>query len=100
MRAAYLNQGVNLIVGILMVPMLLHYLGDGEFLLWVIFTTFGGITLQIESSIQVVSVRDIAKQFHAGNHAEVRHAVARAKRAYLALAAGVVLLVASRPASG
>ena len=91
MRAAYLNQAINLVVAILMVPMLLRYLGLSEYILWAIFTTFGGYTLQIESSIQIISVRDIAKQYHANDVAGVQRAVRRARKAYSMLAVGVLV---------
>jgi hypothetical protein len=91
MRAAYLNQAINLLIAILMVPMLLRYLSLGEYILWAVFTTFGGITLQIESSIQILSVREIAKQYHAGDGAGVVRAVRRARKAYGMLAVGVLL---------
>jgi len=90
MRAAYLNQAINLLVAMLMVPMLLRYLGVGEYILWAIFTTFGGFTLQIESSIQILSVREIAKQYHSNDGVGVRRAVRRARKAYTMLAGGVL----------
>lgn len=90
MRAAYLNQAINLLVAMLMVPMLLRYLGVGEYILWAIFTTFGGFTLQIESSIQILSVREIAKQYHSNDAVGVRRAVRRARKAYAMLAGGVI----------
>jgi hypothetical protein len=90
MRAAYLNQAINLLVAMLMVPMLLRYLGVGDYILWAIFTTFGGFTLQIDSSIQILSVREIAKQYHGKDGAGVQRAVRRARKAYLMLASGVL----------
>jgi len=90
-RAAYFNQAINLLVSILMVPLLLKFLGLGEYILWAIFTTFGGITLQIESSIQALSVREIAKQYQAGNQEGMRYAIKRARRAYRMLSLGVLI---------
>ena len=89
MRAAYLNQTINLLVTILMVPLLLKYLDLSEYILWGVFTTFGGITLQIENSIQVLSVREISREWHTGNSEALRHVVRRAKKTYSMLAAGV-----------
>jgi hypothetical protein len=63
----------------------------GEYVLWAIFTTFGGITLQVESSIQILSVREIAKQYHASDGAGLNRAVRRARKAYVMLAAGVLV---------
>jgi hypothetical protein len=91
MRAAYLNQAINLVVGLLMVPMLLRYLSLSEYILWSIFTAFGGVTLQIESSIQVISVRELARQYHAGDAAGMQRAVQRARKAYRMLSAGVLV---------
>jgi hypothetical protein len=91
MRAAYLNQAINLLVSILMVPLLLKFLGLGEYILWALFTTFGGITLQIENSIQIVSVREISREYHAGVPTGMRNAIRRARRAYRLLALGVLV---------
>ena len=66
MVAAYFYQFVSLMIGVLMVPTLLRYLDHGQFLLWAIFTTLGGLTLQIESSVQIVAVRRIARDVYAG----------------------------------
>jgi len=90
MKAAYIYQVINLIVGILMVPILLRYLDAQEYILWAIFTTFGGITLQFESAIQVVTVREIAREYNSGVIYLMREAVKRARLAYFVLS-GVVL---------
>ena len=73
----------------MMVPLLLKYLDLSEYILWGIFTTFGGITLQIENSIQILSVREISREYHTGNSEAFRQVVRRAKKAYSLLAAGV-----------
>ncbi len=91
MRSAYLNQVVNLLVAILMVPLLLRYLDINGFILWSIFTTFGGITLQIESAIQIVSVREIAKEYHSGSIVTIQAAVRKARVAYATLSACVLI---------
>lgn len=99
MFAAYLYQSVNLLTGLLMVPLLLLNLDPSQFVMWAIFTTLGGMTLQVESSIQVVSVRRIAHAFHAGKlqALTVRHAYAR--RLYRMLAAFTLVAVASAGAT-
>ncbi len=94
MGPAYLYQSVNLVVGVLMVPLLLRYLDAREFVLWAVFTTWGALTLQIENSIQTVSVRRIASAFHAGATADFVASIARARRAYRALALLTLLGVA------
>src|SRR5437660_7747916 len=95
MRAAYLNQTINLAVAVLLVPLLVRYLDASEYILWSIFTTFGGITLQLESAIQTVSVREIAREYHSGNVATLQAAIRKAKVAYTTLSgSGLVRLFA------
>lgn len=91
MHAAYLNQTINLVVSILLVPVLLRYLDVNDYILWSIFTTLGAITLQFESAIQNASIRDIARELHSENRAALSAAIRRAKVAYRTLA-GVVLV--------
>ena len=91
MRSAYLYQTINLLLTILMIPILLHYLDVNGFILWSIFTTLGGVTLQLESAIQVVSVREIAREYHSGCINGLQDAVKKAKKAYRILS--LVVLV-------
>ena len=91
MRAAYLNQTINLAVAVLLVPLLVRYLDASEYILWSIFTTFGGITLQLESAIQTVSVREIAREYHSGNAATLQAAIRKAKVAYTTLSGSVLV---------
>lgn len=91
MHAAYLNQTINLMVSILLVPVLLRYLDVNDYILWSIFTTLGAITLQFESAIQNASIRDIAREFHSENRAALSAAIRRTRLAYRTLA-GVVFL--------
>ena len=91
MRAAYQYQVINLLVAIMMVPLLLRYLDVNEYILWSIFTTLGGITLQFESAIQMISVREIAREYYAGNAITLQAAVRKAKTAYMALSASVLV---------
>jgi hypothetical protein len=93
MRAAYLYQAINLLIVILMVPLLLRYLDINEYVLWSIFTTFGGITLQFENAIQMVSVREIAREYHSGNASTLQAAIQKAKSAYTTLSASVLVFV-------
>ena len=89
--SAYLYQTINLLVVILMVPLILRYLDVSRYVLWSIFTTFGGITLQLESAIQIVSVREIAKEYHSGNVASLQNAIQKAKVNYMILSACVLV---------
>jgi hypothetical protein len=93
MRAALLFQGVSLLVGVFSVPIFLRYLSPADFLLWMIFTTIGGLTLQIESALQNISVRRIASEVVSANFFAARKEVERAATLYRTLSLSVVLLV-------
>jgi len=91
MGAAYFCQAVNMLVGVLMVPTLLKFFDPGQFVLWAIFTTWGGLTLQIESSIQIVSARRIARELYGGVPlAPTLHKVRLAYRKLAAMTLGPV----------
>jgi len=91
--SAYFNQFVNLMVTVLLVPVLLHHLDIADFVIWAIFTTFGGISQQIESAVQIVTVRDIARERHPTQSSSLVAAVGRARQAYLLLALGAILVM-------
>jgi hypothetical protein len=93
MRAAYLYQTINLLVAVLMVPLLLRFLDVSAFVLWTIFITFGGVTLQLENAIQIVTVREIAREYHSGNRDSLRAAVRKARKAYTVLSLFVLVPV-------
>lgn len=93
MRAALFFQGVSLLIGMLSVPMFLRYLSPPDFLLWMIFTTIGGLTLQIESALQTVSVRRIAREVSVADLRAARREVRRAAMLYCALSLCVALLI-------
>lgn len=90
-RSALLYQSINALVVVLMMPLLLRYLDVNGFVLWSIFITLGGITLQLESAIQMVSVREIANEYHSGNAGTLLSAVRKAKVAYTILSASVLV---------
>lgn len=94
MSAAYLNQAVNLLVAVMMVPLLLRYLNVSDYVLWSIFTTFGAMTLQFESAIQNVSVREIAKGHHGDSRLALQAALRSAHSAYTGLSLCVLAVVA------
>jgi len=85
-HAAYLNQGINLIVTVLMVPLLLRHLTLPEYVLWTLFTTIGAVTLQFESAIQNASTRRLATSFVRGNSQEIIATISAVKVAYRKLA--------------
>jgi hypothetical protein len=91
MRAAYLNQLINLVVTILLVPVLLRYLNLTDYLLWAIFTTFGSLTLQFESAIQNASIREIAAAFFGRDMESLVGAIGKARFAYRLLAGFVMV---------
>ena len=66
MVAAYVFHAVNMAVSILLVPLFLRHLDPSEYALWLIFTAFGGVTLQLQNAIQNVSVKEIARGVHLG----------------------------------
>jgi hypothetical protein len=61
MVAAYIFNLINLVCGLLTIPLTLRYLDQSEFILWSIFIIWGGLTLQFENALQVVSVRSLAR---------------------------------------
>jgi hypothetical protein len=93
LTAALLFQLVSLLVSLAMVPLLLRYLGAPEYLVWAIFTTIGGLTLQLESAIQTLMVRRVAPVAAAGQRQQIEAELARARRAYRLLSLAVLLLV-------
>lgn len=94
LSAAYIYQITNLIVGILMVPLLLRYLNVNEYVLWAVFTTLGGVTLQLENAVQIVTVREIAREYYSGMTLAMRAALRKTKRAYNLLSLFVLTIVA------
>ncbi len=91
---AYLHQSVNLVVGIATVLLLLRYLGINEYILWSLFIAFGGLTLHVENSIQMLAVRDIARQHHGCSQERLKASLLRARRMYQGLASIVAVPLA------
>lgn len=95
MIAGSFNHLLNVIVSLLMVPLLLHYLAPIDFVVWSVFITFGAITLQFETAIQHIVVREIARAHQPSNQDAFHAAIRRAQRAYHTLATLVATLVAA-----
>jgi hypothetical protein len=93
MKAALLFQLASLFASVAMVPLLLGYLGAKDYLLWAIFTTLGGLTLQLESAIQTLMVRRVAPAWARGEPDRFRAELRRARLAYMALSLAVLLLL-------
>lgn len=72
-----------------MVPLLLSHLSVSDYILWSIFIAFGGLSLQLETSIQMLAVRDIARQYHSRQTEPMLEALRRGRIMYRALA-GIV----------
>jgi hypothetical protein len=98
LSSAYLFQGVNIAVALLIVPLLLRYLSAQDYAMWLIFSAICGATVQVQSAILGVSTKEIAHAYHRGAPTDFRAALARSRRAYAVLAsvvAGPVLLGAA-----
>lgn len=93
MPAALFFQFVSLLASVAMVPLLLGTLGTQQYLLWTVFTTAGGLTLQLENAIQTLMVRRIAPLHAARDGQALRREQMRATRAYRLLAASILLLM-------
>lgn len=78
---SYLGQLTNVGVGILMLPLLLAFLSADEFLLWSLFTSIGGVFLQLETAIQSIFVRSIAARSH-GSAFLFEESIQNARRTY------------------
>ena len=93
MTAALLFQLVSLVASVAMVPLLLGFLGAEEYLLWAVFTTIGGLTLQLEAAIQTLMVRRVAPRFAAADTAGLRSEERRGRRAFQRLSLFVFVVV-------
>jgi hypothetical protein len=93
MTAALLFQLVSLVASVAMVPLLLGFLGAEEYLLWAVFTTIGGLTLQLEAAIQTLMVRRVAPRFAAADAAGLRSEEKRGRLAFQRLSLFVFVLV-------
>lgn len=65
--AALTFQGMSLFVGVASVPLLLFFLSNDDFLAWILISTFGALTIQIEQGIQIVAARRLARLWHSAN---------------------------------
>lgn len=93
MTAALMFQLASLLASVAMVPLLLGHLGAGDYLLWAVFTTLGGLTLQLESAIQTLMVRRLAPAWARRDPDQLAAELRRARIAYWALSLAVLLLL-------
>ncbi len=94
MKAAYSYQIINFIVALITMYLLLSFLSVNEYVLWSIFVTFIGVTVQLENAVQMVSVRELARGYHQSFSSDFMGAFRKAKKAYLLLTLFVVTGVA------
>ena len=88
MFSAYLFHFVNLAVAFAMVPLLLYFLDSAEYVVWLIFSAFGGFTIHMQNAIQNTSVKEIARGVHLDE--DLAASLQRMRSAY----AGLALFVA------
>ncbi len=98
MTAALVFQLINLGVSVALVPLLLAMLAVETYLLWVLFVTIGGLTLQLEFAVQTMMARRMAPAHAALDHAAYAREDRACRRAFRALALAIMLLVL--PAGG
>jgi len=93
MTAALVFQLSSFLVSVALVPLILGFLSLAEFLVWVVFTTIGGLTLQLEAAIQVFMVRRAARRAADRDGIGFRAEVEKSRSAYRILVGAIVLVV-------
>lgn len=68
MKTSYLYQLVNLLSSVLMIVLILVYLDTNQYLQWILFTSIMGAFIQLEGSLNVVSVRLISNANESDSH--------------------------------
>jgi hypothetical protein len=91
MKASYLYQCVNVVAGVILLALLLRFFSKDAFLEWSLFTTIGGFTIQLESSLSTVCSRFLVRVHHRGGSRALSVSIAQCKRWYLAFAVLVFL---------
>ncbi len=91
MKASYLYQCVNVVAGMLLLALLLRFFSKDAFLEWSLFTTIGGFTIQLESSLSTVCNRFLVRVHHRAGTGTLAIAIAQCRRWYLAFAVLVFL---------
>jgi hypothetical protein len=91
MKASYLYQCVNVAAGVILLAVLLRFFSKDAFLEWSLFTTIGGFTIQLESSLSTVCNRFLVRVHHRAGIRTLSVAIAQCKRWYLAFAVLVFL---------
>lgn len=95
MIAALTFQGVSVFVGVASVLVFLLFLNRDEFLCWILITTFGALTIQVEQGIQIVSARKLARPWHSCDIQSYYQELALARRNYRRFSLAVVFILGS-----
>ena len=95
MTAALIFQGVSVFVGVASVLVFLIFLNQDEFLCWILITTFGALTIQIEQGIQIVAARKLARPWHNHDVHKYYQELALARRNYRRLSLTVFFILGS-----
>src|SRR5712691_13512838 len=84
--------GVNILVGILLSPYILHRLGDEAFGLWVLIFSITGYYGLFDLGIRSSIVRYVAKYSATNNYEELNRLISTSLFSYGCLAAALLLL--------
>ena len=95
MAAALIFQGVSVFVGVASVLIFLIFLNQDEFLCWILITTFGALTIQIEQGIQIVAARKLARPWHRCDIHRYYQELALARRNYRRFSLAVFCILGS-----
>jgi O-antigen/teichoic acid export membrane protein len=91
--AGYFAWAVNLGIGLVVTPILLHRLGVEGFGIWTLSVTIAGYVALVESGLGVATVRQVAAALAVGDNLGASVVAASARGLYLVLAAlGIPLL--------
>jgi hypothetical protein len=91
--AALTFHSISLFVGVASVPVLLIFLSDDDFLAWIIIATFGALTIQVEQGIQIVSVRRLARLWHAADEEQFFEELAIIQRSFRRFSLAVIFVL-------
>jgi hypothetical protein len=93
MKSSYLYQMVNVAAGLALLALLLKFFTKSSFLEWSLFTTLGGLTIQLENSLSTVCSRNLVRRRHGAKDDNYWAAIAQCKRWYFRFATAIFLLL-------
>jgi hypothetical protein len=82
MKTSYFYQIVNLVAGVVLLALLLRFFSNEAFLEWSLFTTIGGLTIQLENALSTVCSRHIVRLRYTGGGDAFVTAVSQCRRWY------------------